>query len=390
MKIALVSPYDFAYPGGVAHHITYLKRYFTKWGHEVKIIAPISGAAPDPADGFIPIGRPFPIPFSGSIARITLSPWLSRKVKAVLNRENFDIVHLHEPLVPTLCTTVLRFSRAVNIGTFHAASTRPSYRWGKPFIKWLLKRWINRLDCRIAVSRQPQEFINKHFPGKFEIVPNGVDIEHFSPDVAPIEKFCDGKLNILFVGRLEKRKGVKYLIQAYEWVKHEIPESRLIIVGPGVRLRNRYEKWIKHAGLKDVIFTGKVSYKELPGYYKTADVFCAPATGRESFGIVLLEAMAVGKPIIASNIAGYAGVVTHGVEGLLVPPKDSRSLARALIALLRDESYRQRMGASGRMKAEGHSWEQIAQRLLGYYIKAINESPRRKRDLKRVKSPLQV
>ncbi|GAH25704.1 unnamed protein product, partial [marine sediment metagenome] len=133
-----------------------------------------------------------------------------------------------------------------------------------------------------------------------------------------IDRFCDGKINILFVSRLEKRKGLNYLLKAYQQVKREIPNSRLIIVGPGIRLRHKYEKQVRQNRLEDVVFTGHVAYDELPRYYKTADIFCAPATGRESFGIILLEAMAIGTPIVASNIEGYASVVTHGVEGLLV------------------------------------------------------------------------
>ena len=124
------------------------------------------------------------------------------------------------------------------------------------------------------------EYVRKHFPGDYNIIPNGIDLEHFSPDVAPIEEFCDGKQNILFVGRLERRKGLIYLIKAFQQIKREIPNSRLIIVGPGTRLRKPYQKWIRHHDLKDAVFIGYVSYAELPRYYKTADIFWAPATSR--------------------------------------------------------------------------------------------------------------
>jgi len=228
------------------------------------------------------------------------------------------------------------------------------------------------------VSQPAMEFARGHFPGYYNIIPNGVDLDHFSPDVSPIDEFCDGKANILFVGRLEKRKGLNYLLEAFKQVKQEIPDSRLIIVGPGTRLRRKYEKQVMRSGLKDVVFTGFVSYDELPRYYKTADVFCAPATGRESFGIVLLEAMAVGKPIVASNIEGYASVVTHGVDGLLVPPEDKEMLAQTLISLLTDQSLRQEMGAKGRVKALEYSWEHIAQNVLDYYVMVLGEPPWRK------------
>lgn len=379
MKIALVSPYDFAYPGGVYVHISYLEHHFTRMGHEVKVIAPASKAISGFGDRFIPIGSPRPIPSSGSITRITISPWLASGIKPVLERGNFDIIHLHEPLMPMLCTTVLRLSKTANVGTFHACHGQPGYDFAKPFGRWMLKRWFRKLDGKIAVSKAAREFVHGYFPGYYNIIPNGVDIDHFSPDVSPIDEFVDDKLNILFVGRLEKRKGVKYLLEAFRQVKQEIPDSRLIIVGPGTRLRHKYEKYVMRSGLKDVVFTGLVPYEELPRYYKTADVFCAPATGRESFGIILLEAMAVGKPIVASNIEGYANVVSHGVDGLLVPPADKGSLAQALISLLTDGSLRQEMGVKGRAKALEHSWEQIAKKVLNYYGRVLSEPPWRKK-----------
>ncbi|MDI6815448.1 MAG: glycosyltransferase family 4 protein, partial [Dehalococcoidales bacterium] len=189
------------------------------------------------------------------------------------------------------------------------------------------------------------------------------------------DEFCDGKVNILFVGRLEKRKGLGYLLEAYKQIKQEIPNSRLIIVGPSTRLRKKYAKWVVQNGLKDVVFVGYVPYDELPRYYKTADIVCSPATGRESFGIVLLEAMAVGKPIVASNIDGYASLVTHGAEGLLVPPKDEEMLARTLASLMTNKSLQQQMGARGRAKALNYGWEQIAQRVFDYYIRVLSEPP---------------
>ncbi len=379
MKIALVSPYDFAYPGGVVNHIASLERHLTRMGHEVKVIAPASQAVTTFGDRFIPIGKPRPIPSSGSICRITISLRLAPTIKAVLDRENFDIVHLHEPFMPMLCSAVLRFSNVPNIGTFHACDGSPGYNFGKPISTLLLKRRIHKLDGKIAVSEPAMRFASKYVPGYYNIIPNGVDVENFSPDVAPIKEFCDGKQNIVFVGRLEHRKGLKYLLKAYQQVKQEIPNSRLIVVGPGNRPRKKYEKWIKRNGLQDVVFVGYAPYADLPRYYQTADVFCSPATGRESFGIVLLEAMTLGKPVVATNIEGYASVVTHGKEGLLVPPKNSGALAQALISLLKDEELRQQMGAEGKATAEEYRWERVAQRVFDYYVRVLSEYPQRKK-----------
>lgn len=375
MKIALVSPYDFSYPGGVAHHICSLEKQFTQMGHEVKVIAPVSKTVSVFGDRFIPIGKPRPIPASGSITRITLSLRLGSTIKKVLARENFDIIHLHEPFMPMLCSAVLRFSNTANVGTFHACEGRPGYNFGKPISTIMLKRRRRKLTGKIAVSRVAMKFAGKYVPGYYNIIPNGIDLELFSPDVSPIDSFSDGKLNILFVGRLEKRKGLNYLLRAYELVKREIPNSRLIVVGPGTRLRRRYEKQVKRSRLEDVVFIGYVSTEELPRYYKTADVFCAPALGHESFGIVLLEAMAVGTPVVASNIEGYASVLGHGAEGLLVPPQDVKALAQALLTLLKDERLREQMGSKGIIKAKDYDWEHVAKRVLNYYVRILSEPP---------------
>jgi phosphatidylinositol alpha-mannosyltransferase len=274
-----------------------------------------------------------------------------------------------------LCSAVLRFSNTANVATFHAFEGKPGYKYGKPISTILVKRRLHKLDGKIAVSKAAMAFASKYVPGYYNIIPNGVDTEHFSPDVSPIDEFGDGKLNIVFVGRLEKQKGVYYLIKAYRLVKHEIPNSRLIIVGPGVRLRRKYEKLVARDRLEDVVFVGGKSQDELPRYYKTADVFCAPATDLESFGIVLLEAMAVAKPVVATNIEGYNSVVAHGDDGLLVPPRDDQGLAQALISLMTDQSLRQQMGARGRLKAEQYDWKLVAQKVMNYYIRVLGEPP---------------
>jgi len=373
MKIALVSPYDFAYPSGVNIHVSSLEHQFTKMGHDVKVIAPLSGSISGFGGKFIRIGTPIPIPAGGTICRITISLRLGPTIKSVLKQENFDIIHLHEPFMPMLCSAVLRFSNTANVATFHAFDGKPGYKFGRPISTIMLRRRLHKLDGKIAVSKAAMEFASKYVPGYYNIIPNGIDLELFSPDVPPISEFCDGKLNILFVGRLEEQKGVNYLIKAYKRVKQEVPNSRLIIVGPGTRLRGKYEKEVLRSGLKDVIFVGGKPQSELPQYYKTADVFCAPATGLESFGIVLLEAMAMGKPIVATNIEGYNSVLTHGVEGLLVPPKNEAVLARALVSLLTNESLRQEMAVRARLKAMEYSWEHITQRVLNYYARIRSE-----------------
>ncbi|MCE2465043.1 MAG: glycosyltransferase family 4 protein [Dehalococcoidia bacterium] len=364
MKIALVSPYDFTWPGGVTAHISQLGHQFSHMGHEVEILAPHSPARDsEPSLNFVPLGRSVPIPTGGSIARLSLSLWLHRKTKRILEEKEFDLVHLHEPLMPVLPLTVLQCSNTVNVGTFHAFYGRfRNYGWSHR----LLKRWFNKLDGLIAVSPAAHQYVSRFFPGNYRIIPNGIDVDHFATAGKPIPELQDGKTNILFVGRLEKRKGLRYLLEAFGMLKWEHPNVRLLVVGPG-SLDKDCHRVLGERNLQDVVFLGGVPYQDLPSYYASAHIFCSPATGRESFGIVLLEAMAAGRPIVATSIEGYSCVVTHGEQGLLVPPKDSASLAVALGRLVADGDLRSQMGLMGRQSVEQYRWEKIARMVMDHY-----------------------
>ena len=364
MKIALVSPYDFTWPGGVTAHISQLSHRLTDMGHSVKILAPFSPSRIDGQEqNFIPLGRSVPIPSGGSIARISLSAWLYRRVRRILREEKFDVIHLHEPLAPYLPLAVLQCSNSVNVGTFHAfhGSTR-MYRWSSP----ILKHWFRRLNGRIAVSPAALSHVQTFFPQDYTIIPNGIDLDFFAADVPPIPEFRDGKINILFVGRLEKRKGLRYLLDAYSRLKWDFPNTRLIVVGPGNPDKYCY-RIMAERSLEDVVFVGAVDHNMLPRYYQTADIYCSPAIGKESFGIVLLEAMAASKPIVASRIQGYADVVTDGHQGLLAPPQDGEGLAAALARLIQDPDLRRKLGANGRADVNQYAWQKVATRVVDYY-----------------------
>ena len=365
MKIALVSPYDFTWPGGVTAHISQLAHRFTDMGHQVKILAPHSPSRAVVDDSnFVPLGRSVPIPSGGSVARLSLSIWLMRKIGHILDRENFDVVHLHEPLMPFLPLAVLLRSNSLNVGTFHAVYGRfRNYGWSHPVLKY----WFRRLDGRIAVSPAARKYVSRFFPSDYHIIPNGIDVDYFSEDVPPIPGLDDGKTNILFVGRLEKRKGLRYLLEAYGHLKWEFPEVRLVVVGPGNLDKDCY-RILSERSLEDVVFMGGVPYQDLPRYYRSAHLCTAPATGRESFGIVLLEAMASGRPVVASSIEGYSNVLNHGEEGLLVPPKDSVALSEALARLIRDPELRNHMGEKGRERADMYRWEKVARQVMDYYM----------------------
>lgn len=376
MKIALVSPYDWNYPGGVRNHILNLSEQFIQMGHDVRILAPGSGIKSNLLEDHIyNIGRTIPFYFNGSIARVTFIPDLTRGVRRILQREHFDVIHIHEPLVPSLSLDVLRLSRTLTIGTFHAfaqpgitSAPHLAYASANPF----LHRYFRRLAGRIAVSHAAYQFISHYFPADYSIIPNGIDLQRFNLHNAPMPQYMDDKWNILFVGRFETRKGAKYLLRAIPAIRERHPNTRFIFVGEG-RPRAGFQRLVEQAGWPDVVFTGYVSDDEKLRYFASSHVFCAPAIGNESMGIVLLESMASGTPIVASNIPGYTTVVTSGVDGLLISPRHSEELASAVSSLLENEPLRQRLIHAGLQKVREYAWPQVAHRIKDYYYRLLDE-----------------
>jgi len=387
MRIALVSPYDYSVPGGVNNHIGQLAREFNRLGHEVRILVPNSEQVTD-QNVISASSSVIPVPFAGSIARISLDPRVYRRTKRILQEGHYDVLHLHEPLTPALPLAVLRHHdlvpQAICVGTFHACrAVSRTYYYGKP----ILRRFFKRLDGHIVVSEAALHYHSRYFPADYAVIPNGVDVERFHPDVRPMEQFVDGRPNILFVGRLEKRKGLAHLLDAFVRVKREMPEARLIIVGAYDDLEKiPFVLQSHYLGLSDVHFVGRVTDDELARYYGTADVFCAPSTGMESFGIVLLEAMASGVPTVASDIDGYRDVMDDGVQGVLVEPEQPEALAAALVSLLRDPARRCAMGVAGREKALRFAWTVVADRVLEYYasvrVRVLKGEPERARQMR--------
>ena len=370
MRIALVSPYDWLTPGGVNRHIRQLTGRFEEHGHEVAILAPSSGETGD-EPRLTAIGRPAPVPASGSTARIALSPRLGRQVRRVLDRGRFDVVHVHEPLMPTLPIQVLRASRAahpaaINVGTFHATKDGGNrlYSYGRR----LLKRWHRELDGKIAVSPPAAQYVGRYFPGFYNVIPNGIEVGRFAdPALEPLPEFEDGAFNVLYVGRAEKRKGLGHLLRAFGIVNARHPNTRLIVVGPDSRRKRRYRASVGREGRRGIVFADDVTDEELPRYYRSAHAFCSPATGHESQGYVLLEALSAGVPIVASNIDGYASVISGGLDGLLTPPRDPMAIADALTSLVRNRPLGARLAAAGRKRADAYSWPRVTSRVLSYY-----------------------
>lgn len=369
MKVGMVSPYDYQRPGGVGEHVRNLATELRSRGVEVKVLAPAAGTHRTPVEGLVALGRPIPVPSNGSVARISLSFHLSRKIREVLAREAFDVLHIHEPLMPALPVTVLRLNQtSAAVGTFHAyARQNLGYYYGRP----ILRRQFKRLDACIAVSDPARAFVARYFPGDYTVIPNGIDPRWFHPDTPPAAGVGHPRRKtILFLGRLEERKGLSTMLDAYQLLRQVRADCQLAVVGDGA-LRRGYERRVEEEGIPDVRFFGFVPEREKPGYFTAADIYCAPNTGKESFGVILLEAMASGKPVVATAIDGFRQVMTDQREGLLVPPGDEGAMAMALARLLDDAEERRRMGEAGRATAVGYAWPLVADRVLEVYQAAL-------------------
>jgi phosphatidyl-myo-inositol alpha-mannosyltransferase len=362
MKIGLVTPYVYPVPGGVNEHVRYLYENLRLRGHDVRIISSSHGLQRASEGDIIRIGKGFSLPVNGSVGTITLSPRFVSQVRAMLEREQFDLLHFHEPFVPFLSPIILRLSQSVNIATFHAyGGFSPSYEFGSK----VMKGEAARLHGRIAVSGAAKHFIDRYFPGEYKVIPNGVDIVRFQRAV-PIARWQDGTRNLLFVGRFEPRKGLLELLKAYRILRKTGCECRLLVVGTGP-LGKEARRYVATRRLRGVEFLGRVGDEEKAQLFRTADVYISPATGGESFGIVLLEAMAAGTAIVASDIHGYKGVVRRGREGLLVPPREPKAIAASIARLLREDDLRLAMAAAGRERATEFSWERVTAKVDDYY-----------------------
>jgi phosphatidylinositol alpha-mannosyltransferase len=362
LKIGIVSPYGYPHPGGVNEHVRHTYDAMRRMGHDVWIITSKYGKERKDEGHVIRLGTGWAFPANGSMGRVTLGWRFKEQASDLLAEHRFDILHFHEPFVPFLSPTVLDRSNTINVATFHAfGGFSPSYWLGARVARQLARR----LHGRIAVSGAARHFINRYFPGEYRIIPNGVDLDRYA-EAEPYEEWRDGTINILFVGRLEERKGLVHLLGAYHRLRKRHVDARLLVIGSGPKLRE-YRRYIGLRQIHDVEFLGRVSDDEKARFFASADIFCAPSTGQESFGIVLLEAMAAGIPIVASDIHGYKNVVQRGVQGLLVEPRNHRALAAALYTLANDPEQRHRMGEAGRQRAPDYSWDRVTERIVDFY-----------------------
>jgi len=364
-KIGLVSEYFYPHLGGVTEHVYHYALELVKRGFEVVILTGYRGTTPSVPlpQGLkvLHLGWSMPIFSNESFGKVTVGFNLKKKVKEVLAREKFDLIHIHSPVMPVLPLLFQQYTDTVTIGTFHTYFDSIIYY--KIFKKYA-QAFLDALDGIIAVSPSCIEAMEKYFHAEYTVIPNGVDTSFFSNPTGKIAKYDDGSPTILFLGRLDPRNGLDNLLEAFPHVLQAIPQARLLILGDGP-LRAVYENKVKNLIGKNIFFEGLIS-NERPEYFATSQVFCYPAT-KASFGITLLESMAAGTPLVATDNKGFRDLIQNGVNGLLVPPENPHALAGALLRVLQDQTLARRLSQNGREMVKKYSWSQVTDQILAYY-----------------------
>jgi phosphatidylinositol alpha-mannosyltransferase len=368
MRIGICAPYDLGRDGGVNSHIRAQARALRDLGHDVRVFG--ASSAP-PSTGEVVLSGCVSLVIGGTETGMSVDPRSWSRVGRLLRRERFDLIHMHEPLMPLVPWFVLRQSRAPVVATFHTHREQ-GHRWYGRY-RWLLDPLMRRVHTRLAVSDAARRTVARDFPGDYQVVPNGIDVDRFRAPSPRPANMPSHRQFVLYVGRLEPRKGVDRLVRAMPLVQRHAPDARLAIVGEGPD-RPALELAAREAGV-DVLFTSRVPDAELPAYYRAADLVCSPALGDESFGIVLLEAMAAERPIVATRIDGYAEVLSGAGCARLVNVDDPQALAHEIVALLAAPDLRRSLGARGAAFVDAYDWSAIARRLEATYLKTLSGPP---------------
>lgn len=355
LRIGMISPYSLTEPGGVQAQSLGLCRELRRLGHEARLLGPCDGPPPEP---FVTaLGNSLPTAANGSIAPLAPDASAALRTIRALNDERFDVIHLHEPLAPGPTMTALLLRVAPTVATFHAAGRSSSYRIFRPVIE----RWAAHIDRRVVVSKDALELAQRFLPGDYQVLFNGVEVD----SIANARPTPRSGPTILFLGRHEERKGLAVLLAAMAELP---PDVRLWVIGDGpdtAALRER------HDGDGRIAWLGRVSDDEKFARLRGASVFCAPSLHGESFGVVLIEAMAAGTPVVASSLDGYRNVATDGQDALLVPPGDVSALATALRRALDDDDLAERLRRAGRARAEQFSMRTLASAYVEIYRELI-------------------
>jgi phosphatidylinositol alpha-mannosyltransferase len=364
MRIGLVCPYQWDVPGGVQYHVRDLAETLRDMGHHVEVLTPAEREESLPADYVTFAGRTVPVPYNGSMASMQFGPMTAARVRRWLREGHFDVVHVHEPASPSVSLLVCMIAKGPIVATFHAATTRS--KWLAALGPWA-RPWLERIGGRIAVSDFARRMQVEHLGGDAVIIPNGVHVDAFAngPPLPGYTRGVDGP-TIGFLGRYdEPRKGLPVLLDAMRTVVRKHPGARLLIAGRGDADEVREligDDLRAHVGL-----LGELSEEDKAAFFRSVDVYCAPNLLGESFGVVLIEALAAGAPVVASDLDAFARVLEDGAAGVLVRRGDPAALARALRELLADPVRRAKFSTGGARAAAGYDWRVVAQRILAVY-----------------------
>lgn len=365
MKIGFVSPYAWDVPGGVQAHIRDLSKFFLRQGHEVSILAPVVDEAALEDDNVVPAGRPVAIPYNGAVARVLFGPVAASRVRQWLARNEFDVLHLHEPAIPSLSLLACSLAEGPMVGTFHAAAPRQKITFAiAPFIEPI----VEKLRARIAVSEFARETLRIHLDTDAIVIPNGIDAQSFKGAV-PKSEWQRAK-TLGFIGRFtEPRKGLAILIDSLPDIARIHPDFRLLIAGPGESMEVMQSI---PPGLRARIeFLGRLDEQEKAQFLRSVSIYIAPNTGGESFGIILAEAMASGATIVASDLPAFRSVLGDGKYGKLFSVGDKSELAQSVIELLSNDGSRQSLGTSALDGAHRFDWGEVGPQVMNVYLHAI-------------------
>ena len=365
IRIGMVCPYGWDTPGGVQTHIRDLAEHLIEEGHFVSVLTPISDDSVKHEDYVVNAGKPISIPVNGSVARVLFGPIASSRAKQWIASGDFDLLHLHEPAIPSLSLLACSAAEGPLVGTFHVSTPKKKAIYA---IGPILEPIVEKLNARIAVSELARSTLKDHFDTDAVVIPNGIDGQRYAS--AKVNSEYSNGHTVGFIGRIEEpRKGLQVLIDSLSIVARFIPDVQFLVAGPGDS--NEFTKKLNPQLKSRIKFLGLLSNEEKERFLKSIQIYVAPNTGSESFGIILTEALSAGTAVVASDIPAFKAVLENGEAGELFKNEDSADLAKVLVALLRDDDKRKRLGENGRLSAQKYDWQVVAEQIENVYEMAI-------------------
>jgi phosphatidylinositol alpha-mannosyltransferase len=365
IRIGMVCPYGWDTPGGVQTHIRDLTQHLIDEGHYVSVLAPISDESISHEDYVVNAGKPISIPVNGSVARVIFGPIASSRAKQWIASGDFDLLHLHEPAIPSLSLLACSAAEGPLVGTFHVSTPKKKAIYA---IGPILEPIVEKLTARIAVSDLARSTLKDHFETDAVVIPNGIDGQKFS-NAKVLEEFS-GDYTVGFIGRFEEpRKGLQVLIDSLPIVARFIPNVRYLIAGPGES--KDFLKEIDPQLRNRIKFLGRLTDEDKASFLKSIKIYVAPNTGGESFGIILTEALSAGTAVVASDIPAFEAVLENGEAGALFINEDSEDLAKTLVSMLKDDQKRNRLASNGKLSAQKYDWQVVAEQIESVYEMAI-------------------